>query len=149
MKQAFTCVILAALFLAVAMTAEKPLTLKDLPPAIQKAVLAQTQGAEIKGLSKEVENGKTEYEVETILKGHTRDLMLDASGGLISVEEEATLDSIPGPAKAAIQKQAVGGKITRVEILTKGKTVAYEAGINKGGKASEVAVKADGTPYKD
>ena len=149
MKQAFTCVILAALFLAVAMTAEKPLTLKDLPPAIQKAVLAQTQGAEIKGLSKEVENGKTEYEVETILKGHTRDLMLDASGGLISVEEEATLDSIPGPAKAAIQKQAVGGKITRVEILTKGKTVAYEAGINKGGKASEVSVKADGTPYKD
>jgi hypothetical protein len=120
-KQAFTCIIAAAITIGVAVAADKPLTLKDLPPAIQKAVLAQTQGA----------------------------VMLDASGGLISVEEEATLDSIPGPAKAAIQKQAVGGKITRVEILTKGKTVAYEAGIDKGGKASEVAVKADGTPYKD
>jgi Protein of unknown function (DUF2874). len=148
-KPAFTCIILAAFFLAVAVAADKPLTLKDLPPAIQKAVLAQTKGAEIKGLSKEVANGKTEYEVETILKGHTRDLMLDASGGLISVEEEATLDSIPGPAKAAIQKQAVGGKVTRVEILTKGKAVAYEAGIDKGGKASEVAVKADGTKYTE
>jgi uncharacterized membrane protein YkoI len=94
-------------------------------------------------------NGKTEYEIETILNGHTRDLMLDASGGLISVEEEAALDSIPAPAKAAIQKQAVGGKITRVEILTKGKTVAYEAGIEKAGKASEVVVKADGTPYTE
>jgi uncharacterized membrane protein YkoI len=148
-KQAFTCIIAAACFLAVAVAADKPLTLKDLPPAIQKAVLAQTKGAEIKGLAKEVTNGKTEYEVETILKGHTRDLMLDASGGLISVEEEATLDSIPGPAKAAIQKKAVGGKVTRVEILTKGKAVAYEAGINKGGKASEVSVKADGTPFTE
>ena len=149
MKQAFTCIALVAMFLSVAVAADKPLTMKDLPPAIQEAVLAQTNGAEIKTVAKEVTNGKTEYEIETILKGHTRDLMLDASGGLISVEEEATIDSIPGPAKAAIQKQAVGGKITRVEILTKGKVVAYEAAIDKGGKASEVAVKADGTPYKD
>jgi uncharacterized membrane protein YkoI len=147
-KQAFTCIIVAAMFLVAAAAADKPLTLKDLPPAIQKAILAQTQGAEIKGVAKEVANGKTEYEVETILKGHTRDLMLDASGGLISVEEEATLDSIPGPAKAAIQKQAVGGKVTRVEILTQGKTVAYEAVIDKAGKTSEVVVKADGTASK-
>jgi uncharacterized membrane protein YkoI len=148
-KQAFTCIIAAAITIGVAVAADKPLILKDLPPAIQKAVLAQTKGAEIKGVAKEVTNGKTEYEVETILKGHTRDLMVDASGGLISVEEEATLDSIPGPAKAAIQKKAVGGKVTRVEILTKGKAVAYEAGINKGGKASEVSVKADGTPFTE
>ena len=42
--------------------AEKPLKMKDLPSAVQKAVQAQTKGAELKRLSKEVENGKTFYE---------------------------------------------------------------------------------------
>lgn len=145
MKQAFTCIIAAAIFLGAAVAADKPLTMKDLPPAVQKAILAQAKGAEVKGLSKEVENGKTLYEVETLVKGRGRDFILDASGALVEVEEEVTLDSIPGPAKATIQKKAVGGKITKVETLTKGKTVAYEATIDKGGKASEVAVKADGS----
>lgn len=43
-----------------------------------------------------------------------------------------------------------GGAIfPQFEILTKGKAVAYEAGIDKAGKASEVAVKADGAKYTE
>ncbi len=43
------------------------LTMKDLPPAVQKTVQDQAKGAEIKAISKETEDGKTHYEVETRL----------------------------------------------------------------------------------
>jgi hypothetical protein len=64
-----------------AVGAEKRLEMKDLPPAVQKTVQEQTQGAEIKGLSKETENGRTSYEVETIAGGKHRDFVVNAKGG--------------------------------------------------------------------
>ena len=111
---------------------------------------AETKGAEIVGYSKEVEKGKTEYEVETKVNGHTRDLLFDSKGALIVVEEETPIDKIPAAAKAAIEKKAAGGKITIVETLTKGKTVTYEAAItSKSGKKSEYQVDADGKEIKE
>jgi len=119
--------------------------MKDLPPTVQKTVIEQTKGAQIKGMSKEVEKGKTMYEVETMVNGKSRDLLIDASGSLVSVEEPVAIDSIPPAAKAALEKLAAGGKIKGVESVTKGQTVTYEAVIVKGMKKSEVVVAADGS----
>ena len=47
--------------------AEKSLQLKDLPAAVQKTVTEQAKGAEIKNISREKENGVSQYEVETML----------------------------------------------------------------------------------
>lgn len=128
---------------------EEALDMKTLPPAIQKGVQDQTKGAQIKNISSTVENGKTQYEVETLVNGRTRDLTFDSTGTAIVIEEEATLDSIPAPAKAAIQKKVAGSKITKVETLTRGKTTTYEATFTtKAGKASEVEVNADGSAAK-
>ena len=131
-----------------ALASEKPVKMKDIPLPVQKAIQEQTKGAQLKGLAKEVENGKTFYEAETSVNGHGRDLLFDSAGALVEIEEETPLDSIPGPAKAAIEKVATGGKITKVEILTKGQTVTYEAAITKGGKKSEIVVAADGSIAK-
>jgi uncharacterized membrane protein YkoI len=128
-----------------AFAAETAVRMKDLPPAVQKTVTEQTKGARIKGMSKEVEKGKTMYEVETMVNGKSRDLLIDASGSLVSVEEPVAIDSIPAPAKAALEKLAAGGKIKGVESVTKGQTVTYEAVIVKGVKKSEVVVAADGS----
>jgi hypothetical protein len=128
-----------------AFAAETAVRMKDLPPAVQKTVTEQTKGARIKGMSKEVEKGKTMYEVETMVNGKSRDLLIDASGSLVSVEEPVAIDSIPAPAKAALEKLAAGGKIKGVESVTKGQTVTYEAIIVKGVKKSEVVVAADGS----
>lgn len=149
MKRIFTIIIIAtAALLDAALGADKLIKMKDLPPAVQKAVQAQTKGTKVKGLSKEVENGKTFYEVETFVNGRGRDLLLDTTGAVVEMEEEVALDSIPAPAKAAIEKGAGGGKIKKVEMLTKGQSVSYEAAIIKGGKKFEVVVKADGFPAK-
>jgi uncharacterized membrane protein YkoI len=127
---------------------EAKVAIKDLPQAAQKAVQDLIKGAELKGLSKEEENGKTVYEVETIKNGKIRDVVIDAAGAILEIEEGTTLNDIPVPAKAAIEKAATGGKITKVETVTKGGVTNYEAAITKSGKNSEIKVKADGSIIK-
>src|SRR5260370_28311434 len=104
---------------ALAMAA-KSLAVKDLPPAVQKTVQEQANGAEIKNISKETEKGVTQYEVETIVNGKHRDFNVDTKGGLVVVEEETAIDTIPAAAKAAILKKVGDGKLGRVETMTNG-----------------------------
>lgn len=129
--------------------AEKKVQMKDLPAAVQQAIQEQTKGAEIKGLSQETENGRIQYEVETMVDGKSRDLTLDAKGTVVEVEQEVGIDSLPAAARAAIEKQAAGGKIVKVETVTRGASVTYEASYTKGGRTRELAVKANGSPVKD
>jgi len=130
--------------------AAQKLQMKDLPPAVQKTVQDEAKGAEIKGLSKETEHGKTEYEVETIVNGKHRDFNVDTKGNVTVVEVESSLDGIPAGARSAIEKKAAGGKIRTVEIMTRGSETLYEAGYtSKDGKRHSVLVKADGTETKE
>jgi uncharacterized membrane protein YkoI len=122
--------------------------MQNLPPAVQATVREQTKNATLVGISKETEKGKTMYEVETKVNGKARDLMLDAAGKVASVEEEVDIATIPAGAREAIQKKAAGGTVKRVEILTVGPSVAYEAAIQVKGKSSEVTVNADGSAHK-
>ena len=140
--------LLAAALLSVAVYADTKIKLEDLPPVVRAAVQEQTRNAALMGLSKEVEKGKTMYEVETKVNGRARDLLLDASGKVVSVEEEVDINSIPAAAKSAIEKKTVGGRIRRVETVTQGSKVTYEAQYEKGGKTHEVAVNADGSVHK-
>lgn len=149
MIRTFTVFLALAALGGAAMAAEKKLAMKDLPPAVQKTVQDQTKGAEIKGLSKETENGKTSYEVETLVNGKHRDFIVDATGAVTEVEEETAFDSIPAAAKAAIEKKAAGGKIGLVETMTRGSATLYEAAYtSKDGKKHEVLVKPDGSETK-
>lgn len=90
------------------------------------------------------------YEVETKdANGKSRDLIIDTAGAVVEIEEEVDIDSIPAAAKAAIQKRLAGGAVQKVEKLTKGSNVSYEAAIKtKSGKNTEVGVNADGSPHK-
>jgi uncharacterized membrane protein YkoI len=139
----------ASLLAVAASPSERPVKLRDLPAAVQKTVQEQTKGAQLKGLSKEDERGKTFYEAETMRNGKSRDILIDPAGAVVEVEEEIGLDSLPVPAKAAIEHRAERGKILKVESVTSAGAVHYEATINKGGKKSEIAVNADGTIHKE
>jgi uncharacterized membrane protein YkoI len=102
------------------------------------------------GYSKEVKSGRTLYEAEMKVKGLTNDVTFDSDGRLVSDEREVALESIPAPAREAIQKAAAGGKIELVEIIKEeGKPTFYEAHIRKAGKEEEVKVDAAGRPVKD
>ena len=150
MKQTMLA-LLAVIAVSGLATAAKSLQVKDLPAAVQKTVQDTLKGGEIKNISKEVEKGVTQFEVESMLNGKHRDFNVDAKGKLIVVEEEVELAGIPAAAKATIEKKVAGGKLGMVETVTKADGVTlYEAAYtSKAGKKGAVLVKADGTETKD
>jgi hypothetical protein len=145
-----TCKLAVALALttiAFAQEQEKKIQRGDLPPAVEKTVAAQSHGAAIKGFSEENEKGQTFYEAEMMVNGHSKDVLMDANGAVVEVEEQVALDSLPQAAKDGLQAKAGKGKIRKVESLTKhDKLVAYEAQVTTDGKKSEVQVGPDGKP---
>jgi len=140
--QRITCAVLFSGLLVTSVAAqEKKVKRSDLPPAVEKTVASQSKGATIKGFSTEKEAGKTVYEAELIVNGHTKDVLIDASGAVIEVEEEVSVDALPQSVKVALLAKAGKGKLSKVESLTKNdKLVAYEAQVDTNGKKSEVQV---------
>src|SRR5262249_4277480 len=108
-----------------ALAAERKVNLEDLPTAVQAAVKEQTRTATLVGITSEKEKGKTLYEVETKANGKSRDLLLDQAGIVVETEEEIDMETVPAPAKAALQKRAAGGSISKVEKVTFGQTISY------------------------
>jgi uncharacterized membrane protein YkoI len=117
---------------------------QDLPVAVQRAIEGQSQGARLRGFTKEVDAGRTLYEAEMVVAGRTRDVTFDEQGNVVSVEEETTLAAIPAAAREALQKAAAGGRITLVERLEQGGTTSYEAHLEVKGKALEIKVDPNG-----
>jgi uncharacterized membrane protein YkoI len=137
-----------SILLASVVCADTKIKLEDLPRAVQNAVKELTRNSTLVGLSTEVEKGQRMYEVETTSNGHRRDVLVDATGAVVEKEEEVDLTTIPAAAKVAIEKKAAGGQVKKVETVTRGTAVSYEAEITKNGKNSEVAVNADGSAHK-
>src|SRR5712692_1585463 len=92
---------------------EKKVKMKDLPKAVQKTVQEQSKGATVSGLSKEVEHGKTYYEVELKVNGHGRHILIDPVGAIVEVEEEVAMASLPPAVKTAIEAKAGKGHAGR------------------------------------
>jgi hypothetical protein len=144
----FVAIVASGLLLAgTASAQEKKIKRSALPPAVEKTVAAQSEGATIKGFSTEKEKGETFYEAEMMVNGHSKDVLIAADGTVVEVEEQVVLDSLSADVKAGLQAKVGKGKILKVESLTKkGKLVAYEAQVDTNGKKSEVQVGPDGKP---
>src|SRR5215467_6035672 len=97
MRMLTVMVTVAALLTAVglAQEQEKKVQRADLPPAVEKTVAAQSQGATIKGFSQEQENGQTYYEAEMMVGSHSKDVLIDKTGAVVEIEEQVPFDSLP------------------------------------------------------
>ena len=127
-----------------AQNSEKKILMKKLPAAVQQTVREQSKGATIKGFAAEKKAGKTFYEVEMNVSGHTKDLLIDANGTVVEIEEVA-LATLPASVKAGLEREAGKSKILKVESITKNATIVYyEAEIRRRGKAAEIKVGPDG-----
>jgi hypothetical protein len=143
-----SCLLVVSLVLVESTVAqEKKIKRSELPAAVEKTVVAQSKGATIRGFSEEQENGKTTYEAEMLLNGHTKDVQMDANGVVIEIEEQVDLPAVSAEVRAGLQAKAGKGKITKIESITKNDNlVAYEAQVVTGGKKTEVQVGPDGKP---
>src|SRR5260370_16424573 len=98
MKAPRECVLaIAAVLLCATLTfsQEKKIKRSDLPPAVEKTVAAQSEGATIRGFSQEKENGQTFYEVEMMVNGHSKDVLIDSNGGIVAPEEQTPCTTPP------------------------------------------------------
>ena len=126
--------------------AKKAVDLSKYPAAVRATIEAETKNATLKAVSKETEKGKVQYEVETVVNGKSRDLLVDPAGKVIEVEEEIAVDAAPAPVQEALKTH---GKVLKLETVTRGPTVTYEAAVQgKNGKKSSVALDAAGKPVK-
>jgi hypothetical protein len=150
---------IAASMLALALSssafaADKVMKMEKLPPAVQKTIHAQVAltGATIKKTSMEMEDGKINYECQSVLaNGKTQDFDVNAQGKLGEVEDEVSLSDVPAPVQAEVEKATAGGATlkTVVSVTIDGKIVGYEATIVKAGKKKEIGMNPDGSPRKD
>lgn len=134
----------AALF-TIAHAQERKITRDKLPPAVEKTVASESQGATIKGFATEVENRQRFYELSLSVNGHNKDILMDETGKIVEVEEEVSFESLPASVQAALKARAGSAKISVVESLTKnGTLVAYEAHLKRGLKRAEIQVGPNG-----
>lgn len=145
-SRTFAVVLISTILLVMTAAAqEKKIKRSDLPAAVEKTVVAQSQSAAIRGFSEEQENGQTYYEAELMVDGHSKDVLVDSNGGVVEVEEQVAMDSLPAAVRDGLQAKAGRGKLQKVESITKhGNLVAYEAKVMTDGKKSEVQVGPDG-----
>ena len=146
--QTFAIAVIAATLCAISSPAEeheKKINRSDLPAPVEKTVAAQTQGATIRGFNEEKENGKTYYEAELTVNGHSKDILIDPAGAIVEIEEQVALTSLPTAVQSGLLAKAGSGKLGKVESITKrDKIVAYEAKVTTNGKRSEIQVGPDG-----
>jgi hypothetical protein len=115
------------------------------PSAVQKTVDEQSQGAQIRGLSKEIENGKTQYELELTINGRSKDMLIDPNGEILEVEESIPLETLTPAVRAEIEKNVGQAKLLRLESVTRGGALTgYEATISRAGKKSSIEMGPDG-----
>jgi hypothetical protein len=132
---------------AIAAGQETKIKRSDLPPAVEKTVVAQSKGATIRSFAKETEDGQVRYELALMVDGHSKDVAMDTDGAVVEEEEQVAMDSLPAPVKEGLQAKAGKGKLIKVESITKhDKLVAFEAQVLTGGKKSEVQVNPEGKP---
>lgn len=128
---------------------ERKIRREQLPPAVEKTVARESEGATIKGFSTEVEHGRKLYEAALIVNGHAKDILIDRNGNIVEIEEQVELDSLSAPVQDALRKMAGSGTITVVESLTKNnQLVAYEAQVKHGKLRSEIQVGPNGEKLK-
>ena len=137
--------LLVTTMLSLAQAQERKLKRAQLPPAVEKTVAEQSQGATIVGFASEVEKGRRLYEAELKVNGLSKDILIDKDGNIVEVEAEVPMDSLPSAVREGLKKAAGRRTIVKVESLTKnGTLVAYEAVVKAGAKRSEIQVGPDG-----
>jgi hypothetical protein len=145
LKLSLTALLIGLATVSLAQAQEKKLKREQLPPAVEKTVATESQGATINGFATEVDKGKRLYEVELTVNGHSKDISMDKRGNVLEVEEEVTMDSLPASVQEGLRKAAGAGTIGMIESLTKsGKLVAYEAHVKTGTKHFEIQVGPNG-----
>jgi len=135
---------------ACACAAEHSVPCNTLPEAVQQRSKSLLEpGTTVHGCIKDVSAGKTTYEMELLTPKGSKDVTFSPQGDVVEIEQQVDPAALPPPVAAAFAKASSGGKLGKVESLTRqGQLIAYESTVIKGGRHRELAFRPDGAPMK-
>jgi hypothetical protein len=113
------------------------------PAPILAAFKQAYPNATIKAAAKEMENGKIEWEVESIDNGLARDLVYNPDGTVVEIEEQVAPASLPAAVTDAIKVKYPKATITKAEKLMKGAALTYEMALT-GAAVKSIEITPDG-----
>lgn len=125
------------------------LTLDQVPAAVKATLQRESQGAEIKAVEQEEEDGRKVYAAD-LLKGKEKsEIKVAEDGKFLEREIVISLKQVPSAVRATLKKEAQGGKLGKeIEKAIRDGKVVYSADITAGNKKSEVEVSEDGKVLK-
>jgi uncharacterized membrane protein YkoI len=128
---------------------EQEVTLAQLSEPARATVNKVTAGGHVDKMTKEVERGKTVYDVEATVGGkHIEYLIADADGQLLGTEIPVEFNSLPQPVRAAAEKYfGTTNGLTAMKGDEYGET-HYEIEGPKNGKTIEVTFEPNGKQGK-
>jgi hypothetical protein len=141
-------VLIGTLFCAVAGAGEKKVSEGEVPKPVLDGVARKYPAARKTGFEREVERGRTVYEVNLVQDGHAIDVALTPDGKIVSEEEEIAFDATPAAVQQALAASPKFGtwKVQRAERVVEAENTAtpkYELLVTQGRKKAEL-VFSDG-----
>ena len=142
-----TCLTVSAFVAGCASTqsGEHEVTLAQVSEPARATINKETAGGQIEKITKEVERGKTIYDVEATIGGkHVEYTIADADGAVLDMEVPIPFDQLPEPVRIAAQNYFGSSTgLTVMKGLEDGKPHFEIEGL-KNGKKVEVAFDAEG-----
>lgn len=151
-KQFWITAILMALSLALgqAHASDTQVNKNEVPKAVLEAFEKAYPNAKDVEFEKETSNGKSVYEVEFKENDREREVLFDADGVILQIEESLDVKSLPEPIAKAISQAYPNATIEDAEKITKpdGTIIVYEVEIKNDGKKLELELDANGKILK-
>ena len=121
---------------------EKKINESKLPPAVQKTAAEHSSGATVSGYTSDKVDGNMVYQMDLVVDGKTRAIVMDANGNVTAVEQEVAWNDLPEDIQKTFTTASQKGKLGAVStVSTDGAIVAYEAYLFIKGERSRVRVK--------
>ena len=132
---------------AIASAQAKKLQQSDLPEAVQATAAKESAQGKVTGYWQREQDGAVTYEVDMVVDGHARGVLIDSEGAVVAVQEEVAWGKLDPGVQAGIKSQAGDGKVSKVFSISKdGQVSRYVAMVEKGDQKSTVQVGPDGAP---
>jgi uncharacterized membrane protein YkoI len=120
----------------------------DVPQAVVAAFKSAYPNATVRGYSKEKENGKLFYEIESKDGATMRDLLYNPDGTVAEIEETVAAADLPAEAQQAIQAKYPKAIVSRAEKVTRGDKTEYEVSARRGKRRISLVFDAGGKVLK-
>lgn len=132
---------------AIASAQAKKVQQSDLPEAVQATAAKETGQGKVTGYWQREENGAVTYEVDMVVDGHARGVLINSEGAIVAVQEEVAWEKLDPGVQAGLKGQAGDGKVGKVFSISKdGQVLRYVAMVDKGDQKAMVQVGPDGSP---